>query len=42
MLPCVVFFLRRVGVEDRFLHESLPGYRAYAARVRARLIPLVW
>lgn len=42
MLPCMVFFLRRVGVEDRFLHERLPGYRAYAARVRYRLMPLVW
>jgi protein-S-isoprenylcysteine O-methyltransferase Ste14 len=42
MGPCVLFFLRRVGVEDRFLHDSLPGYRDYAARVRSRLVPGVW
>jgi protein-S-isoprenylcysteine O-methyltransferase Ste14 len=33
---------RRAALEDRFLHEQLAGYREYAARVRARLIPGVW
>lgn len=28
--------------EDRFLAESLPGYRAYRRRVRYRLFPGVW
>lgn len=33
---------RRVATEDRFLHERLDGYPAYATRVRYRLIPGVW
>ncbi len=32
----------RTALEDRTLHEELDGYRAYAARVRYRLIPGVW
>lgn len=32
----------RIGVEERTLRAGLPGYREYAARVRYRLIPLVW
>ncbi len=32
----------RTGLEDRTLHEELPGYREYAERVRYRLLPGVW
>jgi protein-S-isoprenylcysteine O-methyltransferase Ste14 len=32
----------RLVFEDRMLHEKLPGYRDYAARVPYRLIPYVW
>lgn len=32
----------RTYKEDRFLLKNLPGYAAYAARVRYRLIPGVW
>jgi protein-S-isoprenylcysteine O-methyltransferase Ste14 len=32
----------RLTFEDRMLHEQLPGYRDYAARVQYRLIPYVW
>jgi len=32
----------RTVLEDRTLHEELPGYPEYAARVRYRLIPGVW
>jgi len=32
----------RAALEDRELQRGLDGYVAYAARVRARLIPLVW
>jgi protein-S-isoprenylcysteine O-methyltransferase Ste14 len=32
----------RIANEEHFLRVSLPGYDAYAARVRYRLIPLVW
>jgi len=37
-----VLILKRVLFEDRFLHERLPDYSAYAGRVRYRLIPRVW
>jgi protein-S-isoprenylcysteine O-methyltransferase Ste14 len=32
----------RTVMEDRELHHRLDGYRPYAARVRYRLIPLIW
>ena len=32
----------RAAMEDRELHRGLAGYSEYAARVRYRLIPLVW
>jgi protein-S-isoprenylcysteine O-methyltransferase Ste14 len=32
----------RIGVEERFLLRELPGYRAYAAKVRYRLVPYLW
>ena len=37
-----ILIFRRVRFEDRFLHEHLPGYAAYAGRVPYRLIPHVW
>lgn len=33
------FMVARTVLEDRMLHQGLPGYLAYAARVRWRLIP---
>ncbi len=41
-VPVALLFLRRVLIEDRFLHENLPGYEEYAGRVAYRLIPGVW
>ena len=38
----VILFVVRTGFEDRTLQEKLPGYAAYASRVRFRLIPGVW
>jgi protein-S-isoprenylcysteine O-methyltransferase Ste14 len=32
----------RTALEDRTLHEDLPGYRQYAQRVRYRLVPGMW
>jgi protein-S-isoprenylcysteine O-methyltransferase Ste14 len=32
----------RMADEEQFLAESLPGYREYTARVRSRVVPLVW
>jgi protein-S-isoprenylcysteine O-methyltransferase Ste14 len=32
----------RTGLEDRLLHERLPGYADYAQHTRYRLIPGVW
>lgn len=43
--PIAVYLLlivRRLVLEDHFLHEHLPGYRDYAARVRWRLLPDIW
>lgn len=42
LLPIVPLFVRRTRLEDRMLHDELPGYRAYAARVRWRIVPLVY
>ena len=44
-VPAGIFILmivRRLLIEDRFLHEKMEGYDAYAQRVRYRLIPGVW
>lgn len=32
----------RTALEDRTLHQELPGYREYALRVRFRLVPGIW
>ena len=32
----------RTALEDRWLHDQLPGYREYASRVRHRLLPGIW
>jgi protein-S-isoprenylcysteine O-methyltransferase Ste14 len=37
-----ILLILRTALEDRTLQKELPGYRAYAARVRYRLIPGVW
>ena len=45
LLPALflaVVLVIRTRLEDRMLQEQLEGYRAYAGRVRYRLIPGVW
>lgn len=45
LLPAVLaagLLVWRTSREDRFLAAELPGYAAYAARVRYRLVPGVW
>ena len=37
-----LWLLWRTRAEDRLLHAELPGYEAYAARVRWRLLPGLW
>ena len=37
-----VIIVRRLLMEDRFLHEQLDGYSTYAARVRYKLVPGLW
>jgi protein-S-isoprenylcysteine O-methyltransferase Ste14 len=32
----------RIAIEEAFLRRELKGYDAYAARIRYRLIPLLW
>lgn len=38
----VPFLLYRTMTEDRILQAELSGYRAYASRVRWRLVPGIW
>ena len=38
----VVTIVLRTVLEDRTLHDELPGYREYAARVRHRIVPALW
>jgi protein-S-isoprenylcysteine O-methyltransferase Ste14 len=40
-LPLSLMVLR-LRLEERFLQRELPGYAAYATRVRHRLIPGIW
>lgn len=42
MSVAVALVAVRIPVEERFLHRILPGYGAYAERVRYRLIPFLW
>jgi protein-S-isoprenylcysteine O-methyltransferase Ste14 len=37
----IAMAMRAIG-EERLLHERLPGYTDYAARVRYRFVPRVW
>ena len=38
----IALMVMRLQLEERFLRRALPGYTAYAERVRFRLIPGVW
>jgi len=45
MLPAVgivLVYILRTALEDRTLHEELPGYAKYAQRVHYRLLPGIW
>lgn len=42
ILPVIALMLRRTALEDRYLAKHLPGYAAYAGRVRWRLAPGVY
>ncbi len=45
LLPAILaagLMALRTVFEDRMLRRELPGYAAYAGRVRARLLPGVW
>ena len=42
VIASLPFLLYRAITEDRFLQAELPGYRAYAERVRWRLVPGIW
>jgi protein-S-isoprenylcysteine O-methyltransferase Ste14 len=39
LVPVLAVFVRRTRLEDRMLHDELPGYAAYARRVRSRVLP---
>ena len=38
----IALFAIRIGIEERTLRIALKGYDDYAARVRYRIIPLIW
>jgi hypothetical protein len=38
----LALFIRRTLLEDRMLRRELPGYASYAARVRWRVVPLLF
>jgi protein-S-isoprenylcysteine O-methyltransferase Ste14 len=38
----IVLFAIRASIEERALIAGLPGYAAYTARVRYRLVPGLW
>ena len=38
----IFVLMARILLEERFLRRALEGYESYAARVRYRLIPLIW
>jgi len=38
----IAVFVIRTALEDRTLHEELPGYAEYAQQTRYRLVPGVW
>lgn len=42
VLEPIGLLVARIQVEEEVLGRSLPAYAAYAARVRARLLPGVW
>jgi len=41
-LLIIILFMLRTSLEDKTLHEELPGYKEYAQRVRYKLIPGIW
>ncbi|MBN2045864.1 MAG: isoprenylcysteine carboxylmethyltransferase family protein [Anaerolineales bacterium] len=41
-LIVIVLFIIRTALEDRYLHENLPGYAEFAQKTRTRLFPGVW
>ena len=42
LVPLMAIFVVRIGIEERTLHETLPGYTEYTQKVKYRLIPGVW
>jgi protein-S-isoprenylcysteine O-methyltransferase Ste14 len=41
-LVIIVLLCFRIPIEEKALRAGLEGYDDYAARVRYRLIPLIW
>lgn len=37
-----LLFIIRTSLEDKTLHDELPGYAEYAQNVKYKLIPLIW
>jgi protein-S-isoprenylcysteine O-methyltransferase Ste14 len=41
-LVLMILLARRAMLEERTLRAELPGYAAYMAQVKYRLIPYIW
>jgi protein-S-isoprenylcysteine O-methyltransferase Ste14 len=41
-VPLIALLVLRLLSEEGMLMNGLPGYRAYAAKVRFRLVPGIW
>lgn len=41
-IPIILLTIRRTLIEDAMLRKGLPGYEAYAAHVKYRLLPGIW
>ena len=42
LIPILILFIVRIGVEERTLETTLTGYIEYKRKVKYRLIPFIW
>ncbi|MCK4643349.1 isoprenylcysteine carboxylmethyltransferase family protein [bacterium] len=42
LLPLLIVLIIRIGVEERTLKKTLPGYAEYTKKVKYRLMPFIW
>ncbi|MCK5223547.1 isoprenylcysteine carboxylmethyltransferase family protein [Candidatus Calescamantes bacterium] len=42
LLPLLIVLIIRIGVEERTLKKTLPGYTEYTKKVKYKLMPFIW